>query len=307
MCIRDRGGTSDADVTAALAALEKVRGNFLVPLFSRDASLDLVDLLTDSSSTYTIDGINTAARKHVLLCSTLKRGRNRQAFLSKKDTFANAKEAASNTASFRCVMPFQDIRNPNALGTIKQFAPWMGAVVAAAMQAAGFYRAIVAKYANIVGAIQAAKDFDDQDDTNVEDALLAGLLPLRKAETGGWKWVSDQTTYGKDSNFVYNSIQATYVADVIAMTTKQRMENAFVGQSVADVNAALALAFLETIMADFKRLKLIASSDDAPRGFRNASIKISGTAMIVSVEVKLAGAIYFIPISFLVSQVQQAA
>jgi hypothetical protein len=35
------------------------------------------------------------------------------------------------------------------------------------------------------------------------------------------------------------------VADIIAMTVKQRMEQAFVGQSVADVDAALAMAFLE--------------------------------------------------------------
>jgi hypothetical protein len=302
-----KGTTSDADVSAALLALEKVQGNFLVPLFSRDASLDAADNLTETGSTYTIDAINAAVRSHVLKMSTLKRRRNRQAFLSRKDTFANARQAAANTASFRCSMTFQDVRNLDSSGSVKQYQPWMGAVVAAGMQAAGFYKAIVRKYANIVGALQAAKDFDDQDDTQVEDALLSGLLPLRKAETGGWYWVSDQTTYGKDSNFVFNSIQATYVADVIAMTTAQRMENAFVGQSVADVNAALAMAFLETIMADFLRLKLIAPSDDAPRGFRNASIKISGTAMIVSLEVKLAGAIYFIPISFLVSQVQQSA
>jgi hypothetical protein len=85
------------------------------------------------------------------------------------------------------------------------------------------------------------------------------------------------------------------------------MEGAFVGQSVADISAAIALSFLEGIMADFLRLKLIAPSDDAPKGFKNAVIQVSGTAMIVSVEIKLAGAIYFIPISFLVSPVSQRA
>ena len=60
-------------------------------------------------------------------------------------------------------------------------------------------------------------------------------------------------------------------------------------------------------MADFLRLKLIAVSDDAPKGFKNATIKISGTAMVVQIEVKLNGTIYFVPINFLVSQVVQAA
>lgn len=302
-----KGATADADVSAALAALEKCRGNFLVPLISRDATGDVADGLTDPSSSYTLAATIASCRSHVLKMSSLKRGRNRQCFLSVRDTFANDKTQAANVASFRCAVPFQDVKNTDATGAVKQFQPWMGAVVAAAMQAAGFYKNITRKYANISGAVQAAKDFDDQDDDAMEQALLAGLLPLRNAQSGGWYWVSDQTSYGKDSNFVFNSIQATYAADTIALTLKQRMENAFVGQSVADVSAALALAFLESVMDDLRRLKLIAPSDDAPKGFKNASIKINGTAMIVSLEVKLAGGIYFIPISFLVSQVEQSA
>lgn len=302
-----KGSTTDADIASALEALEKVRGNFLVPLFSRDASVDILEGMTEAASTYTVDAINTACRTHVLKMSTLKRRRNRQAFLSKKGTFLSAKDAASNIASFRCSMVFQDVKNQASDGSIKQFAPWMGAVVAAGMQAAGFYRAIVNKFANVSGVLQAAKDFNDQDDTAMEDALLSGLLPMKRSETGGYLWVSDQTTYGKDSNFVFNSIQATYVADVIALTTATRMERAFVGQSVADVSATLAKAALESILADFLRLKLIAPSDDAPRGYKDVTIRISGTSMVISLNVKLAGAIYFIPISFLVSQVQQTA
>jgi hypothetical protein len=60
-------------------------------------------------------------------------------------------------------------------------------------------------------------------------------------------------------------------------------------------------------MSDFFRLKLIASSDDALKGYRNVLVQISGPVRKVSLEVKLAGAIYFIPISFLVSQVSQTA
>lgn len=302
-----RGATANADVSAAYTALEKVQGNFLVPLFSRDATLDAADKLTDATSSYTIDDIQAGAKAHVLKMSTLKKKKNRQAFLSRRDTFANDKASAANTASYRCAYPFQDIRNPDALGTIKQHQPWMGAVLAAAMQAAAFYKAIVAKFVNIQGALQAAKDFDDQDDDQMEEALLSGLLPIRRADTGGWQWVSDQTTYGKDSNFVFNSIQATYVSDVIALTTAQRFQRAFLGQNPADVNAALALGFLESVMEDFRRLKLIAPSVDAPKGFKNPSIKISGTTMTVRFEVKLNGAIYFIPIFFLVSQVEQSA
>lgn len=302
-----KGGTTAAAFLAAIDALQVVRGNFLVPLFSRDAAADIADNLTDSASTYVIDDINAICKSHVLAMSVLKKRRNRQAFLSKKTTFALAREAASNIASYRSCLTFQDVKTLSSTGVVKQFQPWMAAVLAAAMQAAGFYRPIVNKGINCSGVLQAARDYDDRLDSNVEDALVSGLLPAKRADTGGFAWVSDQTTYGKDSNFVFNSIQATYVADTIATTTAQRMERAFVGQSLADVSAPLALAFLQAIMTDFLRLKLLAPSDDAPKGFKNARIQIRGGAMIVSLEVKLAGAVYFIPVSFLVSQVTQTA
>jgi hypothetical protein len=301
-----KGATTDAVYNGAIDALELVRGNFVIPLFSRDAVDDIADNLTDTNSTYTVANVHAYAKSHVLRMSTLKRRRNRQVFLSIRDTFNKDRDIAANTASFRACMPFQDVKDVGANG-VKQFQPWMAGVKAASMQAAGFYRPIVRKGINISGALQAKGDFNDQNDTQMEDALQSGLLPIRRDETGGFYWVSDQTTYGKDSNFVYNSIQATYVADVIALSTAQRMEKAFVGQSVADVSASLALSTLEAIMDDFRRLKLIAPSDDAPKGFKNAKVQIKGPAMVVFVEVKLAGAIYFIPIQFLVSQVQQSA
>lgn len=302
-----KGGSSNADFTAAIDALAKVQGNFLIPLVSRDASSDIADGLTESSSTYAVDSINAYAKTHVLAMSTLKKRKNRQAFVSKNDSFNNAREAASNLASHRVAMAFQDFKQVDSTGSLTQFQSWMGACLAAGMQAAGFYRAIFNKGINTSGVLMRDGSFSDRDDTQVEDALTSGLLPARRADGGGFSWVSDQTTYGKDSNFVYNSIQAVYVADIIALTTAKRMEKAFVGQSVADISAAIALSFLEGTMADFLRLKLIAPSDDAPKGFKGASIQISGTAMVVSVEIKLAGAIYFIPITFLVSPVQQTA
>jgi hypothetical protein len=301
-----RGATTDAIYDAAIDALEGVKGNFLVPLFSRDAAADIADGITDSASSYTIANVQAYAKTHCLKMSTLKKRRNRQAFLAQRDSFLNCENAAATLANARCALAFQDVKVVGGNGII-QAQPHVLAALAAGMQAAGFYRAIVHKGINCNGVLQAAGDWKDTNDTNVEDALSAGLLPAQKSDDGGFRWVSDQTTYSKDSNFVYNSIQAVYTTDIIALTCAQRMEKAFVGQSVADVSAALALAALESIMADFLRLKLIAVSDDAPKGFKNASIRISGTTMLVNVEIKLAGAIYFIPINFLVSQVTQAA
>ncbi len=310
-----KGSTSNALATAAIDALANLSVNFVVPLFSQDASTDIAAGLTQGldtvngevASTYTVDSINAWAKSHCLAMSKLKRKKNRQAIVSKRDTFNNAKIAAANLATARVACTFQDIKNTNSSGDLVQFQPWLGAAVAAGMQTAGFYRAIVHKFANVSGVVQGAGDFNDRDDDAVEAALLSGLLPMKRHPNGGYFWVSDQTTYTKDSNFVYNSLQAVYAADIIALTTAQRMEDAFVGQSVADISAAVAMTFLKGIMADFMRLKLIAPSSDALAGFKNASITIAGPVMLVEAEVKLAGAIYFVPISFLVSPVVQTA
>jgi hypothetical protein len=302
-----KGATTNADILGALDALQAVRGNFVVPLFSRDATSDISDGITDAGSTYTIASIHANTRSHVLLMSQMKKRRPRQAFLSNRGTFKAGKQAAGGMASSRASMHFQDDRDTNSFGNITQFHPWMNAVKAAGMQAAGFYRPIVNKFIKTSGVLQAAADFNDQLDSHLEDALLNGLCPATRDESGGFRWVSDQTTYTKDSNFVYNSIQAVYVSDIISMTVAQRMERAFVGQSVADISAALALTTLEAIMGDMKRLKLIAASDDAPKGFLDAKIRIVGPAMVVSLTIKLAGAIYFIPVTFLVTPVTQSA
>lgn len=302
-----RGATTDALVTSALAACETLSGNFVVPLFSRDATSDIADGLTDSTSTYTIAGINAAVKSHVLAMAQYKRRKNRQGLVSMQAPFLTQRNAAANLATFRLNMAFQNIKTSNSSGVLSTFQPWMGAIKAASMQAAGFYRSIENKGIDISGVTHAAGDFDPRSDSNVEDALTSGLMPIRRRPTGGYYWVSDQTTYGKDDNFVFNSLQATYAADTVSLTVAQRMEQAFVGQSVADINKNVAQAYLESILDDMRRLKLIAGSDDAPAGYKNASIRISANALFVSVEIKLATAIDFVNIDFLVAPVQQSS
>jgi uncharacterized RmlC-like cupin family protein len=303
-----KGATAQSDVAAAFVACQAIRGNFVVPLFSVDAAKDIVDGLTDPASTYSIDSINALLRSHCLLMSQLKQRRPRQGFASKRDTFAVVKTAAANMASARISMAFQDVRDTNSAGSLTQFRPWMAAVKAAAMQAGGFYRDITAKFINISGALQAAGDFNDQEISQQENAILSGLLTIVRDESGGFKWVEDQTTYTLDDNFVFNSIQAVYAADTVAQSVAQRMEKAFVGQSLGDVSAAVALSTLEGIMSDMLTLKLIARSDDAPKGFKSAKVRITnGNVMQVSLEIKLDTSVKFIPISFIISAVQQSA
>jgi hypothetical protein len=301
------GGTTDATIQAATSALRLVRANFVIPLFSRDATADVADGLTDPSSTYTIAGIHSYVRAHVLQVSTMKAKRHRLAFLSIRDKFANSQATAANLASARCSCTFEDVMDADGSVGVEQYQPWMAAVKAAGMQAAAFYQSIFAKGISISGAVQAAGDWKDQDDDLVEEALTAGLLPIQRDEAGGFFFTSDQTTYTADDNFVFNSIQAMYAADLVTLTLAQRMQKAFVGKSLADVTASLASTTISSIAADLLRAKLIAPSDDAPKGYKNVSIKIKGPVMNVKLAVKLTTSIYFVIINFQVEQVQQSA
>jgi hypothetical protein len=302
-----KGSTTNTLVDGAIDACESLRLNFLVTLFSQDATDDIAENLTESGSTYTIDSINALVKTHVIKMSTTKRRRHRQGCVSKRGSFTEAKTAANNLANYRVNCAFQDVKQLDSTATIKQFHPWMGSVLAAGMQAAAFNKSILNKGINCSGILMGDGSFNDQLDSDLESALKNGLLVARRTEDGRLVWVADQTTYATDSNFVYNSMQAIYCADIVSLSTAQRMERAFVGESLADVSATAALSFLKGVMLDFLRLKLTVGDDEAPLGFRNARIQISGNTMKVSLEVKLATAIVFIPISFLVTEVQSSA
>ena len=299
------GATTSADYISALNELESIAVNFVIPLFSRDASDDIASGDTDSASTYTIDAVNAATKNHVLKMSTSKIKRHRQGFLSFYGSYSDAKNRSGLLAHARISLVMQKSSQVNSAGNTKNFQPWHTACIAAGMQAAGFYKSIVNKFANIIG-FEDPSGFDSGSPGDIEGALDAGLLFLEKGVVGS-KWVSDQTTYGVDTNFVYNSIQAIYAADLVALDLADSFQTAFVGKSLADVDAATAIGFLSSKMDAIKKQKLIAASDDAPLGFRNAKVSINGPIMEVSVEIKLATAILFIPINIEISQVQSSA
>lgn len=299
------GPTLAADIVNAIAQMAGIQVNIIVPLFSQDASKDITAGNTDPASTYTINAINELLKSHCIEFSTPTLKRNRMAILSYNDTYANCKAQAQSLASYRCSLTCQQVTQVNSAGVNQLFLPWYAATVAAGMQAGGFYKSIVNHLANIV-SFQDPSGYDSGDPADVADAVIAGLLVLTQ-NTSGIPWVSDQTTYGLDSNFVYNSIQAVYLSDILALDLAQSFQTAIVGKSVADVSAASALSFLQQRFDFYKKLKMTTTSSDAPLGYKNASIQIAAPSMFVQVEAKLTTSIYFVAIDLALSSVQQSA
>lgn len=301
-----RGATQSADIVAVLAQMAGIQCNIIVPLFSQDATADIAAGQTDSGSTYTISAINAAVKNHCITYSTPKLKKHRLAICSFNGTFANAIVSAQSLGNYRVSLTMQQIKQVNGQDVITTFQPWYAAILAAGMQAGGFYKAIVNKSANVISYVDPS-GFDSGDPGNVENALSAGLLFLSQDTGRAGYWVSDQTTYGFDNNFVYNSLQATYASDLITLDLASSLWKAFGGKSAADIDAGVVLAYLGLKMAGYKTLKLTAASQGAPLGYDNPNISLETPDLSVSVDIKLATAIYFIPININLSQVQNSA
>jgi hypothetical protein len=301
-----KGATTALAMSQAIDACATVRCNFIVPLVSQDASADAAANLTDANSTYTVDAANAAARAHCIAMSTPKVKRHRVALCSKKDTFENAKTAAQNMSSFRVGMAFQDIKDLASDGTIKTFQPWMTATKVAGLQAAGFYKAIYNKGVQISGIVNPS-GFDDQNQTDLENAILAGLMPVYQDTDGAFLFANDQLTYGTDNNFVYNSLQAVYVADIIALSLADACKKAFVGESVADVTPGVALEFIKGKMAEFLAKKLTIGQKGAEGGWKSIQVDIDQGVLSVRVVAIEATSVRFVPINLDIEGLKSSA
>lgn len=310
------GKTLTSDITDALAKLEKVRVNSVIPLFSRDASDDSSDGLTDLSSTYTIAGIHQAVKTHLSLMATTKKRSERQGYLSIKADYATAKSTAQDLASARVQLCIQDIRNIDAQGAIKWFQPWAGsALLAGARGGSPIGNPMTFKFFNMSGIRHTDQamstpeqnivlDFDP--DTQYDDAIKAGITFWESPQTGGYRLVVDNTTYGKDGSWVYNRGHVLYAADVLAFDFRTQLENIYVGLKNT-VTAAEIKSTCESILGTYLAQGITVSTQDAKNGFKQLVVQINGNTVNVSVVVKLVEGIDFVLADITLQRASQIA
>lgn len=297
------GATATADISNALAKFQKVRVNSVVPLFSRDSTADIADQLTDLSSSYTILGIHQAVKTHCSLMASTKKKSERQGYLSMKDTYDNCKVEAQNMADARQQLVIQDVRQTNSDGAIQWFQPWAAAcLLAGARGGSPIGLPMTGKYFNMSGIRQTAQsmstaeediviDFDP--DTQFDDAIANGITFWEHPQTGGFRMVVDNTTYGKDANWVYNRANVLYAADVLAFDFRSQMENIYVGVKNT-VSAAEVKSTAESILATYLAQGITVSTQDAKNGFKQLVVQINGNVINISLVVKLVEGIDFI-------------
>lgn len=298
-----KGATSNADVSAALTEFQKVRINAVVPLFSRDAATggttttnDIADDLTDSSSTYTIEAVHQAVKTHLSLMKTTKRRLERQGYLSFKDTWENTKLRSQTIADARVQLCFQDSRNTNSFGNILWFQPWATAcLLAGSRMGSTLSTPMTFKYMNCAGIRHTSQamstdeadiviDFDP--DLDYDDAIKNGVTSLEAPVSGGFRIVVDNTTYGRDANWVWNRGSVIYAADVVAHEWRDQMERIYVGKK-NNVSNAEVTSTAAGILSSFV-------DDGTIIGTNSLSVTITGSTIKMSVKLVMVEGIEFI-------------
>ena len=299
-----KGGTTAASVQAGIDELQKVRINTLVSLFSRNATDDIVDELTEPSSTYQIDAINAAVKTHVAFMSDTQHRSERNAFVSYKGSFVDSKTKANTLAAYRLSLAIQDVKVQKIDGTLDWVQPWGLAAVAAGMQAgADVGEPMTKKYVNVSGVRH--QDFDPS--TQYNDAIANGILFLEMPDSG-FRFAVGNTTYGADASFVYNRISVIYSADVVAYNLRQQLESAFVGVSIATASAGSIRNKAAAILDSFKAAGYIIGDDtNNGNGFKNLSVSITGNVATLSVIITPAQGVDFILNNIVLDTIHQTA
>lgn len=311
-----KGATLTTDIVNALSKFEKFHVNSVVPLFSRNATADIADNLTDPASTYTIDGIHQAVKTHLSLMKTTKKKSERQGYLSVKASYNDCKDKIGNMADARIQMMIQDIRQSNAQGVIQWFQPWaLACLIAGARGGASIGLPMTFKFMNCSGIRQTAQpmstaeadivvDFDP--DTQYDDAIQSGITFLEAPRTGGFRCVVDNTTYGIDDNWVYNRANVLYAADIVAYNFRNIMELRYVGVK-NNLLASEVKSTAESVLATFLAQGVTVSTADAPQGFKDLSVRIEGSTILITVTIKLVEGVDFILADITLQRASQTA
>lgn len=310
------GGTSTAAITEALSSFEEVRVNSVIPLFSRDKDADILDNLTDASSTYTILGIHQAVKTHCNLMSTTKNRSERQGYLSFKDTFDNSLDRASLLADQRLQLCIQDTRNIDSQGAIKWFQPWsQSCLLAGARAGSPVGTPLTFKFFNLTGIRHTGQSMSTPEEDIVidfnanveyEQAIQGGITFFEAPQSGGIRCVVDNTTYQRDANWVYNRGNVMYSADVLAFDFRNQLENIFIGQKNT-IQASEVKSVAQSILATFLAQGITVSTDEAPNGYKQLDVQINGNVITINAIVVLVEGIDFILNDITITRVESEA
>jgi len=300
-----RGASANSNFQAGFDALLAQRCNIVVPLVARDASALIPLGETDPASTFTVDAINLQALTHCITASNTKNRSERNCYVAKKASFAATQTAAQNLNHERASMLFQDVEILGADGSLKFVDPWGASCLVAGIQA-GTPVGTPATF-KFINA-NAIKHQDYNSKTQIDLAIDAGLLPLEQADSGGFRVVVHNTTYGVDPNFVFNRVSVLEAADYVAYNLRQQLEAIFVGNKAATGTAQAIRNAVIAIMDSFLRADIIVGDDtNGGKGFKDLLVSLSGNTALIDITITPVQGVDFILSRITLDNIRQSA
>lgn len=300
-----RGASTNSSFQAGFDALLATRCNTVVPLISQDASALISSGDTDPASTFTVDAVNLQALTHCILASNTKNRSERNCYVSKKASFANAQAASLDLNHERASMLFQDVEVLGADGNLAFKDPWAAACIVAGIQA-GTPVGTPATFKLIN-----ANGIDHQDynpKTQVDLAIANGLLPLEEVDSGGIRVVVQNATYSKDANFVFNRPSVLAAADNVAYNLRANLEAIFVGEKARTGSAEAIKNAVIAVMSTFLQNEIIVGDDtNGGLGWKDLTVTINGNVAVVEITITPVQGIDFVLNKIRLDNIRQSA
>jgi hypothetical protein len=300
-----RGASANSNFQAGFDALLAFRCNTVVPLVSRDASALISLGETDPASGFTVDAVNLQALTHCITASNTKNRSERNCYLSKKAVFATAQTSAQALNHERASMLFQDVEVLGADGNLKVVDPWAASCLLAGVQAGTpVGTPATFKFLNV----NAISHQDYNSKTQIDLAIDAGLVPLEQADSGGFRVVVHNTTYGIDPNFVYNRVSVLEAADYVAYNLRQQLEAIFIGNKAATGTAQAIRNTVIAIMDSFLRADITVGDDtNSGLGWKDLLVTVNGNTAIVDITITPVQGVDFILNRITLDNIRQSA
>jgi len=292
------GTSANSNFQAGFDKLKLLRINSVIPLIAKDGS-------SEGYGTYDWDTVAAQLLTHVKWgWSTIGKS-ERNGYIGKEGTKDELITTAKTLNSGYLSVTGQEAKRVNSAGNLVFLPEWSSACLVAGMQAGSETgEPPTYKYVNASG-IQQDASWDPKLDFS--ELIDGGITFIENVDSGGYRIVVGNTTYGKDSNFVWNRISVVEVGGYVSYDLRTALENEFTGTKAKTGTATAILNFIKARMTQYLNSNIIVADDDAPLGYENLSVVVNGnTAVINSTIFPVQGIDFILPTFYLDSAVQTA-
>lgn len=289
------GSSSNSDFANGFTAFKDERINVVVPLISED------------QGAITIDSVNALAKSHVIeMWSTTGRS-ERHAFVSKNTSKTGLVDAAKSLQSGFVSIVGQRSRVLDRKGDLVWLDPWASACLLAGMRAgAEVGEPLTSKLVNVNNMDVEDASWSPRKD--FAELIEAGVTIFEPLDTGGFRCVLGNTTYGIDANFVFNRESVVQAAGFVAYDLRYNLDLVFTGTKARTGSAEAIANFIKARMSTYLESDIIVGDDlNEGLGYKNLRVSIQGNTAVINVSVTPVQGIDFLLPTIYLADIRQSA